>query len=119
MKPKRMELLIVAVLVIGLAVWALWPKLPGNIVLVTVEGQTVGTYALSEPIDQPISGYGGFSLCLTIRNGEAWVADSTCPDLICQHHTPISKAGDQIVCLPARIVITVTGEEEGMDAVAR
>lgn len=119
MKPKRMELLIAAVLVIGLAVWALWPKSTGNTVAVTVEGQTVGTYALSEPIDQPISGYGGFSLSLTIRNGEACVVDSTCPDLICQHHAPISKAGEKIVCLPARIVITVTGEGEEMDAVAR
>ena len=46
--------------------------------------------------------------------------DSTCPDLICQKHSAVSKAGQQIICLPARIVLTVTDDEEAeFDAVAQ
>ena len=63
---------------------------------------------------------GGYSLTLVIQDGKAHVEDSTCPDLICQNHAAISRDSEQIICLPARIVITVTGgEEEGFDAIAQ
>ena len=117
MKPKKWELLIVAVLVLGLSLWALWPKDAGNRVAVTVDGVQAGEYSLGRDLRRPISGYGGFSLTLVIADGAAHVEDSSCPDLICQHHAPVSRAGEQIVCLPARVVITVTGEEAEIDAV--
>lgn len=114
---KKTEIMVLAALVTALAVWALWPKASGSTVIVTVDGEKTETYLLDKNLQMSIEGYGGFSLKLTVENGQAWVEDSTCPDLICQHHRPISKAGEQIVCLPARIVITVTGEEEAPDAV--
>lgn len=119
MTIKKRELILVVVLIAALALWALWPKSPGNTVLVTVNSQTFGSYSLSKDLSLPLSGYNGFSLTLNIQNGQAFVEDSTCPDLICQHHAPISETGEQIVCLPARIVITVTGEEAGVDAVTQ
>ncbi len=117
MKPNKWELLIVAALVLGLGLWALWPRDAGNHVTVTVNGVQTGEYSLSRDLRQPISGYGDFSLTLVIADGAAHVEDSSCPDLICQHHAPVSGTGEQIVCLPARVVITVTGEEAGIDAV--
>lgn len=119
MTIKKWEVLVIVVLAAALTLWALWPKAPGNTVEIRVDSQVVGSYSLSQDMTLPLSGYNGFSLTLHIQDGQAYVDSSTCPDLICQHHAPISEAGEQIICLPARIVIAVTGEEGGVDAVTQ
>lgn len=118
MKPKIWEIPLVLGLVLLLCLWAFWPRKSGETVQVFVDGVLDGTYPLAEDSSQPISGYGGFSLTLIVHGGHASVTNSTCPDLLCQHHAPISKAGEQIVCLPGRIVVQITSEKEAqIDAV--
>lgn len=117
MKPKKWELLLAGGVIILLGLWAFFPKQEGNAAVVSVDGEVLGRYALSRDIRAEISGYGGFSLTLVVADGTAFVEDSTCPDLICQHHAAISRSGEQIICLPARVVIAVTGEEPEIDAV--
>ncbi len=120
MKPKKWELLLVLFLAAALCLWAFWPRQRGGMVTVSVDGRQVGTYALEENSSHPVSGYGDFSLTLVIENGQAHVEESTCPDLICQHHAPISRVGEQIVCLPGRVVISITGtdgKEAAIDAI--
>lgn len=119
MKPKRWEVLVVLILALVLGLWAFLPKGEGNCVTVTVDGGEAGTYALDRDMELPLEGYGGFHLTLVISEGKAHVEDSTCPDLICQYHSAISRAGEQIICLPGRVVITVTGEEDQVDAVTQ
>lgn len=117
MKPKKWELAVLVLLVLGLALWALLPRRDGKTVTVSVDGEQAGSYALDRDLELLIHGYNGFSLTLVIAGGQAHVEDATCPDLICQHHAPVSGSGEQIVCLPARVVVTVSGEEAGIDAV--
>ena len=120
MKVRKREILFVLVLAAALLVWALWPKAQGQQVSVTIDGENAGHYSLLQSKTVPLEGYGGYSLTLVIQDGKAHVEDSTCPDLICQNHAAISRDSEQIICLPARIVITVTGgEEEGFDAIAQ
>lgn len=120
MKVRKREILFVVILAAALFAWTLWPKAQGQQVTVTVDGQNTGRYSLHQNRQIPLEGYGGYSLTLVIRDGKAHVEDSNCPDLICQNHAPISRDSEQIICLPARIVITVTGvEEEGFDAIAQ
>lgn len=45
------------------------------------------------------------------RNGEVRMIKSNCPDLLCVHHYPVSAAGENIICLPHKVVIAVTGEK--------
>ena len=118
MKIKRVEIVFLLVLVLVLCTWAIWPKAAGNTVLVTMDGEEVLSLNLSEEGKYPLTGYNGFSLTVILENGQVRVEDSTCPDLICQNHAPISQTGEQIVCLPARIVVTVESDEEAdVDAV--
>ena len=117
MKPKVWELPLVLALILALCLWAFWPKHQGRTVSVSINGEQVGTYALEYDRQQLVSGFDSFTLTLVIDGGQAYVEHSTCPDLICQQHAPISKAGDQIICLPARVVVTVTGEEGKVDAI--
>ena len=117
MMLKRREATVLAVAILVLLVWIFWPKSQGGTVVITVDGTETGRYAFSQPMETVVDGYGGFHLKLIIQDGEAHVEESTCPDLICQHHAPISAAGEQIICLPGRIVISVIGEEAGIDAI--
>lgn len=120
MKVRKREIIFVLILAAALLAWALWPQAQGSRVSVTIDGKNAGSYSLLQSRQIPLGGYGGYSLTLVIQDGKAHVEDSTCPDLICQNHAAISRDSEQIICLPARIVITVTGgEEEGFDAIAQ
>lgn len=113
---KRKEIIILALLILVLGVWAFWPKAGGNTVTVTVDGAQVCSLSLSRDSRTPIHGYGDFSLTLVVEDGKARVEESTCPDLICQNHVAISGVGEQIICLPGRVVVTVEGKEAEVDA---
>lgn len=45
------------------------------------------------------------------RNGEVRMIKSNCPDLLCVHHYPVKTAGENIICLPHKVVIAITGEK--------
>lgn len=46
------------------------------------------------------------------ENGEIQMIQSSCPDLICVHHRPVSRAGENIICLPHKLVIEIIGVQE-------
>lgn len=115
MKLKKKEILTIVILALALGLWALWPKSQGDRVSVSVDGETVLEQALEQSGVYPVAGYGGFALTLVVEDGQVHVEDSTCPDLICQNHAPISQSGEQIICLPGRVVISITGQEAEMD----
>lgn len=52
--------------------------------------------------------------CLTVHidGGKVWVTNSTCLDHTCEKSGKISSPGQSIVCLPNKIVITVSGESD-------
>ncbi len=80
----------------------------GNTVKVTVDGKTYGVYSLNENITEDIyTGKDNLNR-LIIRDGKAYMETATCPDGICVSHKPIFRDGESIVCLPNRVVVTVT-----------
>ena len=38
--------------------------------------------------------------------------EADCPDQICVRHKAISKSGESIVCLPHKVVVEISSEEE-------
>lgn len=105
-------LLIAAVLlmaVIGM-VYLFGFRQVGNTVTVTVDGKVYGTYPLSHNIEQDIvtGDTNNQHNRLIIRDGKAFVESASCPDGICVAHAPIFRDGESIVCLPNRVVITVS-----------
>ncbi len=82
----------------------------GDVAVVTVDGEEFGAYDLVK--DQEITLPDGHRL--VIENGEAHMVYAPCPDQICVHHIPVSRKGETIVCLPYRVVVTVSsGWERG------
>lgn len=83
----------------------------GNTVTIKVDGQVIGSYALSQERVVDIPTDHGHNR-LVIRGGEAVMESATCPDGICVAHHPIHRDGESIVCLPNKVVVSVTGEDE-------
>ena len=79
----------------------------GSFVQVTVDGKLYGTYALSEDRTVDII-TGDQHNRLVILQGKASVESATCPDKLCVSHREIFREGESIVCLPHRVVVTVT-----------
>ena len=120
-KKIRNDVLFIAALLIAIAAIGVGFFLfreEGSTVTVEVDGKTYGTYALSQNIVVDIETGDGELNRLVIRDGRAYVETATCPDGICAAHRPISRKGESIVCLPHRIVITVTDQQdEGPDVI--
>ena len=109
--------LLVIVAAIGGGFFLLRPE--GSTVTATVDGVTYGTYSLSVDTVVDIQTGDGQLNRLVIQDGKAYVETATCPDGICASHRFISRRGESIVCLPHKVVITVTdGQDDGPDVVA-
>lgn len=53
------------------------------------------------------------------QNGEVSMIESSCPDQICVHHSAICATGENIICLPHKIVIEIISDEDSeLDGVA-
>lgn len=122
-RPRRVrnDILLIAVLLLVAAVGALYLFVfrgAGNTVTVTVDGQLYATYALSDTVNVEIDSGDGTNR-LIIRGGKAFVKAASCPDGICVAHRPIFRDGESIVCLPNRVVVTVTsrGQTDAPDIV--
>ena len=57
----------------------------------------------------------GISLTIIVDGGEAWVVESSCPDAVCVHSGRISKSGQSIVCVPAKVSLTILTEADDAD----
>lgn len=104
------SILLGVVLLAGACFWLLREE--GNTVTVAVDGQVIAAYPLDVDRVEDIASPEGGHNRLIIRDGEAWVETASCPDGICVGHRPIHRAGESIVCLPNRVVITVENHRQ-------
>ena len=104
---------------IGMLILFLRPDTVDGEVEIAVSGTIVETLPLSEDTRLVISGANDGENILVIEDGKAYMESASCPDGICVRHTPISKDGESIICLPNQVVVTVRGgEKRDVDAVA-
>lgn len=105
-------LILIIVSVAGLIYF--FARAEGDTVCVTVDGELFAEYPLS--VDRTVEIRTGDSLnILVISGGKAYVSEASCPDGICAAHKPISRDGETIVCLPNKVVVSVSvkgGAEE-------
>lgn len=109
----RNDILLIAALLLIAAIGCIYLfcfRKNGDTVTVTVDGKPYAEYALTENITKDIytGADGKHRNRLVIRDGKAYMETATCPDGICVAHRPIFRNGESIVCLPNRVVITVT-----------
>lgn len=87
----------------------------GGVAVVRVNGEEVERHSLS--VDGTFSLNGGSNI-LVIADGQAWLSEADCPDLLCVKQGKIHYTGQVITCLPNRLTVTVEGgESDGVDLV--
>ena len=73
----------------------------GHYVVVEVEGKEFGRYDLAEDQTIDINGTNR----LEIADGKASMVYADCPDQLCVHMVPISRAHELIVCMPNKVTV--------------
>ena len=86
-------------------------------VSISVDGETVERCALSNYEGGTYESR-GYTLTVAVENGAVRVSESDCPNQDCVHSGAISRAGQSIVCLPARVAVTLEGAASDYDLIA-
>ena len=80
----------------------------GSFVIVNNNGD-ISYYSLN--VDNVIILNNG-SNTLTIKDGYAYMSDANCPDKICMHQGKINKKGQTITCLPNKITVSISSDDD-------
>ncbi|MCR5771033.1 MAG: NusG domain II-containing protein [Butyrivibrio sp.] len=92
----------------------------GATVQILVDGQVTEEYDLYSSREVVIDTGDGGQNVLIIDNGRCYMDDANCPDKLCVSQGIISKSGQSIICLPHKLVITISGgEEQEVDTVSQ
>ena len=117
-KKLRVDLILIAALLLLAGVLFLVlqaGRQEGGVAVVRVNGVETERHSLSVNGTFPLN---GGSNILVIRDGQAWLSEANCPDLLCVRQGRIHYTGQVITCLPNRVTVTVEGgESDGVDLV--
>lgn len=83
----------------------------GKTARISINGNTAYTLNLDKAQKLEIQGENGITLEVECSNGQVRVISSECPDKICVKKGFISMTDENIVCLPAKVIITIDGDE--------
>ena len=113
---KLLALLLALLLLAGVLFLALrLGREEGGVAVVRVNGVETERHPLSADGVYPLN---GGSNILVIAEGQAWLSEANCPDLLCVKQGKIHYTGQSIICLPNRLTVTVEdGEDSGVDFV--
>lgn len=125
MKNKRLRndiILICSVIVFTLIILVAITLInkTGSEVIIEQNSKQVAVLDLNK--DQEYNLYNGGKVCNTviIKNGEAYMIYADCKDKICVNHNKISKNNESIICLPNKVIVTVTNSKNNdVDGVAK
>lgn len=125
LKPNLWDIIVVLAVVALAAASALtvWPgRDSGSLTaVVTADGEELDRFAPADLAAGPRTyTHNGYTLTVTAEGDGLHVSEADCPTQDCVHTGTISRSGQSIVCLPARIIIQLTGGQAdpgGVDVV--
>ena len=103
-------LIILAVLIAAMFLIQHFTGSRGSNIQIFQNGTIIATYSLYQNQTFTVSTEDGHSNTIEIKNGEVWVSDADCPDLLCVRQGHISKNGESIICLPHKLTILVKSD---------
>lgn len=83
-----------------------------NYAVITVNGSEI----CQLPLDRDCTYQIGKTNTIEISDGTVRMIEADCPDKICMHTGSISNRGQAIVCLPNKVVISISGGNSSTDA---
>ena len=115
MKWRKGDFVIIAVVIlaaVGIWFFPFGSSSRATKVEIYSEGKLSYTHSTDGEFEETVSG-----CTVKLSDGKVSVSSATCPDKVCVHTGAISKAGEIRVCVPNRVSVKISGEEE-FDAVA-
>lgn len=112
-KPKLWDgavVLLVLLLAAGTAAATWGGSSEGLTAVVSINGETADRFVLDGAGEHTYEA-AGYTLRITETAEGLLVAQSDCPTQDCVHTGTISRSGESIVCLPARLSVTLEGGE--------
>lgn len=118
---KKADIVLAAALIViglGMSYFLSFGQMEGQELVVTVDGKKFGSWSLME--DQEISvERNGHMNKITIKDGVVSMGFSDCHGQDCVRQGAISKTGENIICLPHKLVLEIAGGEAAYDSIAR
>jgi hypothetical protein len=92
----------------------------GRHVVVEVEGRHILELSLNIDTVQKVKGPLG-ETTIMVKDNKAWIVSSPCPDHLCMKMGKISRKGEIVVCVPNRVILTISGggENNSLDGVTQ
>ncbi len=87
-------------------------------VTVYQNGTVYCKYPLAEDRTISVTDDNGYYNLILINNNVVKMSDAECPDKLCIKQGAVSKNGESIICLPNKVVVQISSEEESdLDAI--
>ncbi|MDF2841528.1 MAG: hypothetical protein K0Q99_2300 [Clostridia bacterium] len=119
MKFKKGDIIIAVILIAAVGFWLYNSYVSNNTavsnLVIEVDGNTykkIPTRELKKEQLVHIDFENNKHIDIIANENGAWIKDVVCPDKLCQKTGVINKVGQNIVCLPNRVVIYFEGDEE-------
>lgn len=106
--------LFIAVLLIGLFGFVLLRHDAKDTATVQIssEGEIIKTVPLKTDGIYDITTEYGYNIII-VENGQVWVSEADCPGKDCMRFGKISRDGQVILCLPHRLVVSISNSAQG------
>lgn len=122
MKRNDILLIVGIVLTALLAAGIYWLFIykEGTTVQVSINGKVTASFPLDTDTTYTIKTADGGINVLEIKNGAARIAEANCPDELCVHQKKISHQGENLICLPHKVMVDITNsaKKATLDGVA-
>ncbi len=121
---KRNDILLIVGIVLAalLAAGIYWLFIykEGTTVQVSINGKVTASFPLDTDTTYTIKTADGGINVLEIKNGAAGIAEANCPDELCVHQKKISHQGENLICLPHKVMVDITNsaKKATLDGVA-
>lgn len=90
-------------------------------VIVKVEGKQIRSFPLCENTTYTIHGANNGINELIIEDGQVWIKEADCPKQICVNQGKICDSGENIICLPHKVAVTIQSKSavDSVDAIVQ
>lgn len=121
LRPNGWDGLVAAAVVLlavvcAAAFWVRGKTAQGELmVVVSIDGEEAERFTPAEERMEKTYTSRGYTLHVLVRDGGVEVQEADCPTQDCVHTGYIDRAGESIVCLPARVIIQLVRTDGGSD----
>lgn len=114
MKKKKIDVIIIFIIifvaVISLIIINIYYKDTGKTVQIFVKNKLIKELPLNKDVTFNIEDGDSYNILL-IKDNCVYMTDANCPDKLCIEQGKIKKNGENIICLPHKVIIKVTSDD--------